>query len=300
MPLLHVRSRPNLRRPVFIAAFGGWGDAGSAASGALTCLLEGTNTPPCAVLDGEASFDYTVERPITRRGDDGRWRLDYPRIAMYALERPDYEHDLLLMTGPEPHYNWPTLSRESAAFAREVGVELGLTLGAFIGAVTHRKTPLLRRTPNAGMDARLSALGMEDTPYSGPTAFVTAILHSLDEAGIAAASVWAAGPPYLGSPNPTLMLALLQGVERIIGESLHLGRLRGKSTDFLRRVEEALRENPEVAEKLGKMVELGEADAELLEQPSGPPELPSGQDLVEELERFLKLPRREGDEPRQA
>ena len=291
MSVLRVSRRPALRSPVLLAAFGGWGDAGSGATGALGYLLGDPPPPACATLDPEACFDFTVERPITRRGGDGRWRLDYPEIGFYPLERPDADRDLLLLRGPEPHTNWPTLSSTIAEFAREQEVGLALTAGAFVGAVSHRKIPLLRRTPNSEMDVRLATLGMDDTPYSGPTAFVTAVLHALDEAEIPAASIWAAGPPYLGAPNPAISLSLLEAVERTTELPLHLNRLRGIATDFIRKVEEALRENPEVAERLGRLIELGQAEASEPEPeppPEGPPDLPSGRDLVDELERFLR------------
>jgi hypothetical protein len=59
-----------------------------------------------------------------------------------------------------------------------------------------------------------------------------------------------------------------------------------------------LRANPEVAERLGKLVDLDPADAIAEPEPeepdpNTPPDLPSGRDLVEELERFLRGERSE-------
>ncbi len=287
--ILRVRERPVLRRPYLLAAFGGWGDAGHGATGAIAYLLGDPPPPACATLDAEACFDFTVERPITRRGADGRWALDYPEIGLFAITRPEGDRDLLLLRGPEPHNNWPSIGRALATFAAEVGVETGLTLGAFIGAVSHRNIPLLRRTPNPALDARLAQLGIPDTPYAGPTAFVTALLHALNDQGVPTASIWAAAPPYLGSPNPALSLALLEGVERVAELSLGLGRLQGIATDFVRKVEAALRENPEAAERLGKLVELGAVDPPAEDEPiATPPDLPSGREVVEQLEQFLR------------
>jgi proteasome assembly chaperone (PAC2) family protein len=292
MTALRVVERPQLRRPILLAAFGGWGDVGTAATGALGYLLGDPPPAACATLDPELCFDFTVERPVTRRGTDGRWRLDYPEISLYAVERPAHERDLLIVRGPEPHTSWLTLARSVATFATELGVEVAVTLGAFIGPVSHRRIPIVRRTPNPELDASLAALGFEDTPYSGPTAFVTALLHELDASGVPAASLWAASPPYLGAPNPASSLALLEATERALDAPLDLGRLQGVSTDFLRKVEAALRKNPEVAERLGRLVNLDpsdepqESDADESEGASA--ELPSGRDLVDELERFLR------------
>jgi hypothetical protein len=292
MTALRLVERPALRRPILLAAFGGWGDVGTAGTGALAYLLGDPPPAACATLDPELCFDFTVQRPITRRGADGRWSLDYPEIGLYPILRPDAERDLLLVRGPEPHTSWPTLSSSVAEFAADLDVELAVTFGAFIGPVSHRRTPVARRTPNEVLDARLAQLGLDDTPYSGPTAFVTALLHALDSAGVPALSLWAAAPPYLGQPNPAVSLALLEAAERVLDTSLELGRLQGIATDFLRKVEGALRDNPEVADRLGRMVDLGEpeeppsAEAEAFEEDATP--LPPARDLVDDLERFLR------------
>jgi proteasome assembly chaperone (PAC2) family protein len=300
MTALRIVERPELHRPMLLAAFGGWGDVGTAATGALSYLLGDPPPTPCATLDPELCFDFTVERPVTRRDAAGRWHLDYPEIGVYALRRPEQDRDLLIVRGPEPHTSWPTLASSIAAFAAEIGVETAITLGAFIGPVSHRRIPIVRRTPNPDLDASLAALGFDDTPYSGPTAFVTALLHALDTAGVPSASLWAASPPYLGAPNPAASVALLEAAERALDAPLDLGRLQGVATDFLRKVEAALRKNPEVADRLGRLVNLGSSDEAPPSEPEAadetPPELPSGRDLVDELERFLR-DQRGGTEP---
>jgi hypothetical protein len=300
MSVLRIEERPDLRRPILLAAFGGWGDAGASATGAVAYLLGDPQPPACATIDPEACFDFTVQRPVTRRGADGRWRLDYPEIGLYPVHRPTSERDLLILRGPEPHTAWPTIAGAVTAFAGELGVDTAITFGAFIGPVSHRRTPIVRRTPNQQLDALLSALGFEDTPYAGPTAFVTALLHTLDVAEIQAASLWAAGPAYLSAPNPAVSLALLEAAERVLETDLELGRLQGISTDFLRKVESALRANPEVAERLGQLIELAPTDPTPDPEPTpaeelGEPDLPSGRDLVDELERFLRDQRNEGE-----
>ncbi|MCC7372271.1 MAG: PAC2 family protein [Chloroflexi bacterium] len=297
MSVLRIADRPDLRRPILLAGFGGWGDAGAAATGALSYLLGDPPPSPCAVLDPEACFDFTVQRPVTRRDASGRWKLEYPEITLHALVRPDAECDLLVLRGPEPHASWPTIARAVAEYALSLGVERAVTFGAFIGPVSHRRIPIVRRTPNADLDARLAALGFEDTAYAGPTAFVTALLHGLDEAGIPAASLWAASPGYLGAPNPAVSLSLLEAAERALDADLELGRLQGIATDFLRKVESAIRANPEVAERLNQLLEADPADdsppdadppTPTSEADESASDLPSGRDLVEELERFLR------------
>ncbi len=299
MSVLQIVDRPALRRPVLLAAFSGWGDAGAAATGAMSYLIGDPAPAPCATIDPDTCFDFTVQRPITRRGADGRWQLDYPEIAMYPVPLPEADRDLLVLRGPEPHTSWRSIGRALAHFARDLGVETVLTLGAFIGPVSHRRTPIMRRTPNDKLDAWLASLGIDDTPYSGPTSFVTALLHAFDDAQIPAASLWAAGPAYLGAPNPALSLALLEAAARVLDIDLQLGRLEGIATDFQRKVEAALRANPEMAERLGRLIELEAPEPATEQEPhadadEADSELPSGRDLVDELERFLREQRQRG------
>src|ERR687883_1820684 len=94
-----VRGDPpvGLRHPILLAGFGGWGDAGSAASIALRHLLGDNAPPPSATLDPSACYDFTVARPLTTRSEDGRtWSLEYPKLAFYPVRLDDAERDLLL------------------------------------------------------------------------------------------------------------------------------------------------------------------------------------------------------------
>src|SRR5919201_5643276 len=198
-----------LRRPVLLAGFAGWGDAGSAASIALRHLLSDAGPTASAMLDPSACYDFTVARPLTTRSESGRWSLEYPKVAFYPVHLPAAERDLLVLLGPEPHFRWPELAPAIIGYARSAGVESLLTLGAYVGPVTHRIAPVVRRTLDSRLAARLSAMQLDDTDYEGPTAFVTALLHAADAGGGPGATPWVATPPYLQAGNPVAALALL-------------------------------------------------------------------------------------------
>src|SRR5436190_7475090 len=168
-----------LRRPVLLAGFGGWGDAGSAATIALRHVLGDVTPPASAMLDPSACYDFTVARPLTTRALDGRgWSLEYPKVAFYPIALPAAQRDALVLLGPEPHFRWPELAPAIVGYARAAGVESVLTLGAYVGPVTHRTAPVVRRTLDTALAQRLEDLDLLDTDYEGPTAFATALLHA--------------------------------------------------------------------------------------------------------------------------
>src|SRR5262245_26327385 len=320
-PMQLVLGEPptGLRRPVLLAGFGGWGDAGSAATIALRHVLGDTAPPASAMLDPSACYDFTVARPLSTRTVDGRsWSLEYPKVAFYPIPLPSAARDALVLLGPEPHFRWPELAPAIVNYAREAGVESMLTLGAYVGPVTHRSAPVMRRTLDPGLAERLSALDLQDTDYEGPTAFVTALLHAAAAGGVAAASLWVATPPYLQAGNPVAALALLEAIGRVTQLPLHIEKLREIADSFLHDVEAALEEHPELAEQLKEMLEAerdgddDDPDDQTFEiqgrarwrgpdpdrpPPDAPPGLPTGKSLVEAVEKYLRQARGDGPPP---
>jgi proteasome assembly chaperone (PAC2) family protein len=296
-----------LRHPVLLAGFGGWGDAGSAASIALRHVLGDPAPPASAMIDPSACYDFTVARPLSTRSQDGqRWSLEYPKVAFYPVPLPGADRDLLILLGPEPHFRWPELAPAIIRYARAAGVESMVTLGAYVGPVTHHSAPVVRRTLDPALADRLSDLELHDTEYEGPTAFVTALLHAAAAGGVAAASLWVATPPYLQAGNPVAALALLEATGKVTRLPMAIDRLREIADSFIRDVETALEEHPELAEQLKEMLEAEEDDEDLDEgfevqgkahwrgpdpdrpPPDAPPGLPSGKALVDAVERYLR------------
>jgi proteasome assembly chaperone (PAC2) family protein len=304
-----------LRRPVLLAGFGGWGDAGSAASIALRHVLGDPAPPASAMVDPSACYDFTVARPLSTRSPDGRhWSLEYPKVAFYPVPMPDSERDLLVLLGPEPHFRWPELAPAIIQYARAAGVESMLTLGAYVGPVSHHNAPVVRRTLDAEMGARLASLELPATDYEGPTAFATALLHAAAAKGVPAASLWVATPPYLQAGNPVAALALLDAILRVTRVPVEVGRLKEVADSFLHDVETALEEHPELAEQLKEMLEAevdDDDERDVDSEPGGrahwrgpdpdrpppdaPPGLPSGKALVEAVEKYLQ--QRKDDDP---
>jgi hypothetical protein len=173
---------------------------------------------------------------------------------------------------------------------------------------------VVRRTLDPVLGERLEELKLQDTDYEGPTAFVTALLHSAAAGGIMAASLWVATPPYLQAGNPVAALALLEATVKVTRLPLDADRLREIADSFLHDVEAALEEHPELAEQLKEMLEAEEDEDEDENgfeirgrahwhgpdpdrpPPDAPPGLPSGKALVEAVEKYLRQRKEDEDD----
>jgi proteasome assembly chaperone (PAC2) family protein len=269
--------KPSLRRPRAVLAFEGWNDACDAASGALRHLLERRHIQqPFAVIESEEFFDFQEHRPSVTVRNGSVQAMTWPETRFYAIERPDQDHDLVIVVGDEPTFRWKTFARTVAAVLADSGVESVTMLGAYIGSVTH-SAPV----PLSGVvtdPSSLESMALPPTDYEGPTGIVAVLGEACKEAGIPATSIWAATPHYLAaSPNPMAMRALLAKAGEIVGFDGDSQELRDMETEFILQVDEAVAESDDLAEYVREVAEDGrQMDPERTGE------------LVDEIEKFLK------------
>src|SRR5690606_27266732 len=123
------RPRPTLRRPVLVAAFEGWNDAGDAASLAGRYLRDLWDATVVATIDPEEFYDFSTTRPRARVPDGVHREIVWPTIEISAAQVPGADRDVVFLLANEPQLKWRTFCQEAVAVARELGVELVLTMG---------------------------------------------------------------------------------------------------------------------------------------------------------------------------
>jgi hypothetical protein len=101
-------------------------------------------------------------------------------------------------------------------------------------------------------------------------------------------------PTYIAAaPNPRLLQAVLKALGTFLDMALDLSELEAEARRFEERINSAVQSNPEVAKHV-RALEQQVDERETRALPAGPePQLPSGADLVEELERFLRSRQRD-------
>src|SRR6266496_1638904 len=99
---------PPANLTTMVIAFGGWIDAGRAATGALRHLVDDLPAARLARIDPEEFFVLIQERPEVRLRDDGERDIHWPRSEFFTWHPEDGGDGLLLFSGPEPHQRWRT------------------------------------------------------------------------------------------------------------------------------------------------------------------------------------------------
>jgi len=285
--VLTIHSTPELRSPTLLCALAGWPDAGAAASGAIEFLIMKWAPRRFAELDSQAIYVQSNNRPIGRLVQPGQRKLRWPRLAFYALPVPHAPRDLVLLLGAEPDLRWRTCANAILDLAGRLGVDTVVTLGAFLAPVPHGGPVVLSgRAARPDLGRKLAALGLREGRYEGPTGFPTVLLDAATRRGLGAASVWAASPIYLRAlPNPKLAAGLLRVVERLLQVDVGLTELEVAGRDLERRIDDELRARPDLERFVERLAGAHEDDEEAEATPG---ELPTAQELLDDLEQYLR------------
>lgn len=276
---------PPLRRPVLVAAFRGWNDAGEAASGAVDMLWDALDAEEFAAIDPEEFFDFQLNRPTVRTERGGRRRLEWPVNRFGWAGLPGTDRHIILLDGTEPNLRWRTFSDAIADLALTLDVELVITVGALQVDVPHtRPVPVTGSTGNTQLASRL---GLTRSTYEGPTG-MTGVLHqACVTAGIDAVSLWGGVPHYLsGTPYLNATLSLTERILGVLDAEVPLDELAKDAASQVDDIGALLAEDEDLAEYVAELEDrfaAGSEDIEVL-----PEATVSGDELAEEFERYLR------------
>jgi proteasome assembly chaperone (PAC2) family protein len=288
-PLI-IDKQPSLRQPVLILAFAGWNDAGESATSAAQFLCSRLHAEKFASLEPETFYNFAELRPRVRLVK-GQREIVWPANEFFYVQDPSLVQDLVIGVGIEPHLQWKTYIKAILELARQCRVSMVLTLGALLAEVVYSR-PV--RISGSSTDPELTArLHLSTSRYEGPTGIVGILNDTCRGEGLPAVSLWANVPHYLSNtPNPKAMYALVRRVLGILDHPIDLRDVETAVRDFESKVAEVIANNPAVASYVRQLEEQESEEGEEA-SPARESELPSGDQLVRELEQFLRQQRRD-------
>jgi proteasome assembly chaperone (PAC2) family protein len=238
-----------------------------------------------AAIDPEEFYDFQATRPLVDLTSGGSSPIVWPEVELMVARPADAQRDLVLVSGAEPSFRWRAFCRTLLEAADALGVRRVVTLGSLLADVVH--THPVRLTGMASDPELIAGLGLREPSYAGPTGIVGVLHQTALEQGREAVSLWAPVSHYAaGLTNAKGSLALLRALERVSGVRVDLAELEAAARAFEGQVTRAVDAEPRLR---GLVEQLEQAVGEAGEH--GP--LPTGDELAEELERYL----RERDDP---
>lgn len=274
MPLFHLAEPVTLDSPILVASFDGWVDAGNAGTLAARQLL-GDASRVVATFDADRLFDYRARRPTLDIVDGTLQSLEWPELTLRAARLG--ERDLLVLTGPEPDFRWHELSSDVTQLVKDLAVSTWVSLGSIPAAVAHtRPVPVLGTASVRGLLPEGVSQGPEGR-LRVPSAALSVLELGVSQGGIPCVGFYAQVPHYLSAAYPQAAIELLSHVGRYLGYEPPLGELPMQALET-----RALLDAATAADERTK------AHVERLEEMADQARLPVGDDLIADIERFLR------------
>jgi len=262
-----------LDEPSLIVALDGWVDAGSAATTAAGLIGDGGRV--VATFDADRLFDYRARRPTLEIIDGRLSELDWPAFQIRLVRIGD--RNVLVLAGPEPDYRWPSLAEAVSDVARRLGVREWISLGAIPAAVPHtRPVPILGTASRPGLlrgDIRPGPSGL----LRVPAALVSVLEMQAQTDGIDTVGYFAQVPHYVSGPYPPAAVERLVAVERHLGLSFDRGELVDESEQLRTRLDAATAADDNTRGYVQRLESMVDEER-----------LPAGDDLISEIEQFLR------------
>jgi predicted ATP-grasp superfamily ATP-dependent carboligase len=184
---------------------------------------------------------------------------------------------------------WQQFTDEVVGLALDFGARMCVGLGAYPFAAPHTRSPRVACTAST---PSLADGGFLRASLDFPGGIQAAVEQGCHSRGIGSVGLWAQIPHYLppAMPFPAGSVALIEALARIGELSLPFGDLPGRAEATRNRLDELIAQNPEHVAMLHQL----ETAYEEAETPRSfaAEDLPTGDELVAELEQFLRDQRR--------
>jgi proteasome assembly chaperone (PAC2) family protein len=262
-----------LQSPVLVAALDGWIDAGGASTTAAEHLAEGGAA--VATFDGDIMFDYRSRRPTLDIVDGRLSRLDWPELVVRRAGLNG--RDVLVLAGAEPDFRWHEFAASVVELVRRLGVVEWISLGAIPAAVPHtRPVPIIGSASAPGLlkgDVQPGPQGR----LRVPSAALSVLEMSVADAGTPSLGYYAQVPHYVSGPYATAALELLRALGRHLGVDVPTGSLESEARELRSRLDLAAAADDTTRNYVERLEAMVDEER-----------LPTGDELISDIERFLR------------
>ncbi len=277
--------------PVLLYAFSGFVDAGSGVRLSAEHLLEQCAHQLIATFDADELLDYRARRPKMTYVVDHFASVEVQQIVLHEVTDSTGQR-FLLLTGPEPDYQWQRFLAAIDLIVAHFGVRLAVGMSAIpwpsphtrpMGLTVHGSEPSL-------VAGYTSVIGEIEVP-----GHVGAMLElHLGQSGVPSMGVTAQVPHYLVQFDfPRSAVTLLQGVGAAAGLTLPIVDLEAAARRADEEVSAQLEGNEEFAtvvsaleQQYDQMAAISTGAAGGLGDLAGG-HMPTGDEIAAQVELFL-------------
>lgn len=256
-----IYEKPELTNPRLVMGFNGWMDGGEVSTGTVQCLIDKLGARKFAEIDPEGFYIYNFPgmmeitamfRPHTKIKDGLIRYYETPANEFFYSA----EDELILFLGKEPNMLWESYSECIFSLCDELGIGMIYFVGSVAGLVPHTREPrLFCTTSDVGTKEAFQHYGVTFTNYEGPASIVTCLTAGSTLRDLKMISLVAGVPAYVQGRNPKCIEAVTRRIAGMLGLKMDLNDIELQSDDFQRKLDDIVKEQPELDVNIRKLEE---------------------------------------------
>lgn len=194
---IQIESTPQLKRPVLIIGFDGWGNALNVAKGMISYLIQKLGATKIATINPDRYYRYDAVRPWVTIEQGVAKELLPPGGNFFAAQTSHGERDIVILDAYEPNMNWFQFSEELISFCTRLEIDTIISLGGMFDNVLHTDRIISGTVSSETLLSRLIGFNINTITYQGPTSIHSVILSEGQKKGMSCYSLWCHCPYYL-------------------------------------------------------------------------------------------------------
>ncbi len=276
------------RGPVLVHALEGFSDAGHAIRLAATHLKAVLDTELVASFAIDELLDYRSRRPMMTFKTDHFTHYEDPELSLYAM-RDTVGTPFLLLAGMEPDLKWERFITAVRLLAERLHVRQTIGLGTVPMAVPHTRPTTM--TAHSNNPELITSFQPWITEIQVPGSASNLLEYRMGQHGHEVVGYTVHVPHYLTQTDyPAAAQALLEQVAKTASLELPLTALTEAAEVIRAKIDEQVEASAEVAQVVAALERQYDAFIDAQENRSllsRDEDLPSGDELGAEFERFL-------------
>jgi len=213
-----ISELPELKTPILIAGFGGWGNALDISRGMAAYLIRKLEARMFVSIDPDVFFRYDALRPEVDIKNGAMVSFNPPSGSIYAAQLDTGPNDLVVLETDEPNLQWNRFAKELFSLCQKLGVKTVVTLGSMYDNVLHSDRIISGIASHEDDLSRLKQKGVIPVSYQGPGAVHSTLHFEGVKQGFQCISLWCHCPYYLQNTKHYGLLSYLAGVLSFLGE----------------------------------------------------------------------------------
>jgi proteasome assembly chaperone (PAC2) family protein len=194
---IEIEKTPELKNPLLIAGFEGWGNALNVSEGMVSFLIRKLGAKRFARVNPDLFYRYDKSRPFVDIKEGVLRKISPPGGSFYFAEVPPCKRGIVILRSEEPHLRWGRFLNVLFSLCQALDIDSIFTVGSMYDNVLHSDRIVSGIASEEALFSIIQKKQVIPITYQGPSAIHSSIHFEAQKRGFQSLSLWGHCPYYL-------------------------------------------------------------------------------------------------------